>query len=189
MPRQKTLQDQEVLSIARKLFIDKGLSVSTRKIAAAAGISEAVLFQRFKSKRALIEAALTTETAGIEDLIVRAREHPDAAKALEDLAAALFSVFRRVAPATLPVLHRTADAGPRVQDLAGVFQSARRAVEQHLIAEVEANRLRVAAPAAAAALLVHALHHAALFEAVAGPSPDTSEGSARQMARCISGCS
>lgn len=113
--------------------------------------------------------------------------HLDPLRGLEDLAAALFELFRRSAPAALPLLHRSATGGARLQDPAGLFQSARRSVERHLTSEVAIGRLKIATPGSAAAMLVHALHHMALYEAVAGPSPDTSGAAARAMARSISG--
>src|SRR5262245_60647331 len=50
MGRHKTISDDEVLQVARGLFREKGHTATTREIAEAAGISEAILYQRFGSK-------------------------------------------------------------------------------------------------------------------------------------------
>ena len=58
MGRQKTISDEQVLRVARDLFRDKGHTATTREIAQAAGISEAILYQRFGSKDDLFFAAM-----------------------------------------------------------------------------------------------------------------------------------
>jgi AcrR family transcriptional regulator len=50
MPRNKTITDDEIITIARTLFLKNGINASTRDIAKAAGISEAVIYQRFGTK-------------------------------------------------------------------------------------------------------------------------------------------
>src|SRR5262245_16666657 len=58
MGRQKTISDEEVLRIARDVFLEKGHIATTREIAQAAGISEAILYQRFGSKQELFFTAM-----------------------------------------------------------------------------------------------------------------------------------
>ena len=50
MGRPKLIEDEELLSAAREVFVEKGIGASTREIAAKAGISEAVIFQRHDTK-------------------------------------------------------------------------------------------------------------------------------------------
>jgi AcrR family transcriptional regulator len=50
MPRNKTITDDEILTVARTLFLKEGVNASTRDIAKQAGISEAVIYQRFGTK-------------------------------------------------------------------------------------------------------------------------------------------
>lgn len=58
MGRHKTISDREVLDVARGAFRRKGYAVSGREISRLAGVSEAVLYQRFASKDALFFAAM-----------------------------------------------------------------------------------------------------------------------------------
>ncbi len=58
MGRHKTISDREVLEVARGAFRSQGYAVTGREIAKRAGVSEAVLYQRFESKDALFFAAL-----------------------------------------------------------------------------------------------------------------------------------
>ncbi|HMI83758.1 MAG TPA: helix-turn-helix domain-containing protein [Polyangiaceae bacterium] len=53
MGRNKTIRDDELLRVARDVFRDGGHSATPRDVASAAGISQAVLYQRFGSKEDL----------------------------------------------------------------------------------------------------------------------------------------
>lgn len=66
--RTKTIDDAELLRIARDLFREHGHTAATRDIAAAAGVSQAVLFQRFGSKEDLFLRAMAPETPDLETL-------------------------------------------------------------------------------------------------------------------------
>ena len=56
--RPKVISDEDLLAIARDCVLDEGPAVSTVRIAERAGVSQATLFKRFGSKRALMEKAL-----------------------------------------------------------------------------------------------------------------------------------
>lgn len=58
MGRKKTISDAAVLSVAREIFGARGNAASTREIARAAGVSEAVLYQRFRTKERLFLSAM-----------------------------------------------------------------------------------------------------------------------------------
>jgi AcrR family transcriptional regulator len=58
-PRQYT--DEEILRVAAEVFLEHGASAPTALIASRAGVSEGVLFKRFKTKGALFAAALMSE--------------------------------------------------------------------------------------------------------------------------------
>jgi AcrR family transcriptional regulator len=62
MPRPRQYTDEEILKAAAEVFLEQGAAATTALIAKRAGVSEGVLFQRFKTKEALFEAALMLET-------------------------------------------------------------------------------------------------------------------------------
>jgi AcrR family transcriptional regulator len=68
MGRHKTISDDDVLAVARGIFRERGHTVSTRAIAAVAGISETVLYQRFGSKNALFFAAMVPTAPDLRHL-------------------------------------------------------------------------------------------------------------------------
>jgi AcrR family transcriptional regulator len=80
MGRQKTISDDEVLRIARDVFLQQGHTATTRAVAQAAGVSEAILYQRFGTKDELFFAAMRPGGPDLEKLLGPA-EPPDDARA------------------------------------------------------------------------------------------------------------
>lgn len=69
MGRTKTIADSELLAIARQIFSEQGHAASTRDIARASGISQAVLYQRFGSKDELFFRAMIPEAPDLDSFI------------------------------------------------------------------------------------------------------------------------
>jgi AcrR family transcriptional regulator len=61
MGRPATIDDDEVLEIAREVFLAKGINASTAEVARRAGISQASIFKHFKNKHRLFLSALHQE--------------------------------------------------------------------------------------------------------------------------------
>jgi AcrR family transcriptional regulator len=103
MGRHKIIEDDEVLAAARRVFGAVGHAASTREIAAAAGISQAVLYQRFGSKDELFFRSMMPEPPDLDALL---GPYPPA-DAFEDLAAIsgrLLAYMRGFMPTMLKVL-------------------------------------------------------------------------------------
>ncbi|MBC8072489.1 MAG: TetR/AcrR family transcriptional regulator [Deltaproteobacteria bacterium] len=103
MGRSKTIEDDELLSVARELFRRDGHGASTHAIARDAGVSQAVLFQRFGSKDELFFRAMTPEAPDLDTLLgsyppAAAREH------LLGIADRLFAYMRGFVPTLLKVV-------------------------------------------------------------------------------------
>lgn len=69
MGRRKTVEDETILAAARQIFTTRGHQASTRDVSDAAGISQAVLFQRYKTKQDLFFAAMQPPHPDIEMLL------------------------------------------------------------------------------------------------------------------------
>lgn len=101
--RTKTIADEELLRIAREVFREHGHTATTRDIAEAAGVSQAVLYQRFGSKEELFLRAMTPEVADLDVLL--GPYPPRSAKAdLSRIVERLAAFFRSHLPTLLPVL-------------------------------------------------------------------------------------
>jgi AcrR family transcriptional regulator len=61
MARPTVISDDLILDIARKVFLQRGLSATTAEIAERAGVSQGILFKRFKTKNALFQAAMKVD--------------------------------------------------------------------------------------------------------------------------------
>ena len=61
MPRKIEVCNEQILAVAAEHFQREGVRASTVDIAKDAGVSEATLFKRFKTKQALFEAALDVD--------------------------------------------------------------------------------------------------------------------------------
>src|SRR5262249_60098630 len=101
---QKTITDDEVLHIARNIFRAEGHTATTREIAQAAGISEAVLYQRFGSKDELFFAAMRPRGPDLEQLLGPEDPPEDALTYLRTVVVRLGKHFAEVIPLALRVM-------------------------------------------------------------------------------------
>jgi AcrR family transcriptional regulator len=61
MARPVVIQDGLILMTAREVFLEKGSRATTTDIAVRAGISQGILFKRFKTKQALFKASMNLQ--------------------------------------------------------------------------------------------------------------------------------
>ncbi len=160
MGRKKQITDAQLLAFAQTAFIKAGFSASTREIAAAAGVSEAVLFQRYRTKAELFFAAMVPPPIQLDHLF----EQPDADPRLQlkRVFIALIDYFR----AARPILSQlSVHPDFRFDDFAAkhpessmitMFQQLMRFIVEHLDSERD--------PAGATLLLITSAHSLAYFE-------------------------
>src|SRR5262249_52785867 len=98
MGRHKTISDDEVLRVAREVFRAQGHTATTREIAETAGISEAVLYQRFGSKDDLFFAAMHPWGPDIEELLGPVDPPDDALAYLHAVIVRIGNYFVEVIP-------------------------------------------------------------------------------------------
>jgi len=58
MPRPQTIKDEVILRAAREIFLEQGIRATTAQVAKRAGIAEGSIFNRFKTKAELFQAAM-----------------------------------------------------------------------------------------------------------------------------------
>lgn len=104
MGRHKTVSDEDVLRIAREIFRHHGHTASTRQIALALGISEAVLYQRFGSKDELFFAAMHAVGPDVERLLGPAEPSGNARSYLQGVVTRLGQYFSEIIPLALHVM-------------------------------------------------------------------------------------
>ena len=101
MGRPKTISDDAILRIARDIFSRHGHTATTRQVANAAGISEAILYQRFGTKDALFFASLHPRGPDIEELLGPDDPPDDAHEYLCTVVRRLGAYFAEVIPLAL----------------------------------------------------------------------------------------
>ena len=166
MGRTKTIEDQEILNHARRIFHEGGQAASTRDVARAAGISQAVLYQRFGSKEELFFRAMAPEAPDI-DMLLGAYPPRSVLKDLQRIGTRITDHVRMIAPTLLHVLaargaheklvqlHERLTFRPLVEALTQRFAQLR---DDGLVADIE--------PGAAAQAFLAIVHVAVLGELV-----------------------
>ncbi len=104
MGRPKLIRDDELLSVAREVFVEKGITGSTREIAHRAGISEAVIYQRHPKKVDLFFAAMVPPALNVEELLAAQTNDLGALEHLEEIALGMMEYFRELVPILLPLM-------------------------------------------------------------------------------------
>jgi len=106
---------QAILEAAKGVFGSAGYhAATTRDIAAAAGVSEALLYQHFPGKRQLFEAVINAAAADLEARLVRATH---AAEPLDAAAEAYFDFVEDEAALYRVFFRQALQADPAFQDL------------------------------------------------------------------------
>jgi AcrR family transcriptional regulator len=176
--RAKTIDDEEILRHARAIFGRDGPAASTRHIAEAAGISQAVLYQRFGSKEEMFLRAVTPEPPDVEVLLgpypprdVRLDLVRIAERIAEYLHSLMPTLLHVVAHAELShakflELHRGMAFHPLVAALVARFERLR---DDGLVAPVDA--------AAAARAFLAVVHSAVFFELMMHGKPSARHAS------------
>lgn len=163
MARPVTISLERILSAAREVFLERGISARTSEIARRAGISEGTIFKRYPTKEALFAAAMGADKPGWTETLNDRVGRGDVRENLVQLCIDITWELRRTVPAALCAW------GARTVDARGDANDELKALAIYLEAEMKLGRLRAADPLPLAraffsALLGHAvleLTHAA----------------------------
>lgn len=160
MARPRTIQNTDLLSAAKEVFIEQGFSATTASIAQRAGVSEGTLFKRFATKEDLFVAAMgLSEYGEWRAILLASSGQGEVRHNLERAALGLLSetdermknvvaVFSRgIDPSHNPLLHKLGESGRA--DVA--------AFAAYLQAEMRLGRVRLLDVEVAAITLIGAL--------------------------------
>lgn len=166
MGRPKRIEDDELLKIARAVFVLDGAHGSTREIAQRAGISEAALFKRYPTKVALFLAAMMPPNVDVDALVGVAEAVSDPRQSLIVLCERMLDYFREAIPVILQLTQNPLIDLEAVRRRFGVSPEQRlaAAVPAYLTRQAERGRVACPDPGGAALLLISAVHSLVLFE-------------------------
>jgi AcrR family transcriptional regulator len=179
--RKKQLSDADLLSFARAAFIREGLSAPTRAIAKAAGVSEAVLFQRYRTKAELFFAAMVPPPVELGHLL----QESDAGfqAQLKGVFTALIGYFRAAHPILLQL---SVHPDFRFDEFASKHpESSRIAMFQQLMGFLIDRLDPDRQPSGATLLLIAAAHSIASFEAMGAYGGRFEDGLVDNIFDCI----
>jgi AcrR family transcriptional regulator len=163
MGRHKTISDDEVLRVARDVFRERGHTATTREVAEAAGISEAVLYQRFGSKDDLFFAAMHPLGPDVDRLLGPEDPPDDAHAYLHEMVVRLGEHFADIIPVALRLMtHPSFDRASLSRVQPGGPQALRDALTRRLASLARRRRLVTRSESAAARLLLSIAHDWAL---------------------------
>jgi AcrR family transcriptional regulator len=162
MTRPKTIADEEILAVARKVFRAEGHAATTREIAQKAGISEGVLYQRFGSKDDLFFASMVPSAPDVEALLGPERPSETARTFVKGVLVRMAAHFAEVIPLALRImLHPSFDRAAMGRAQAGAVRLHEGLAQRLGWFEAE-KQIRDGTGPLSAQLLVSLAHHAGL---------------------------
>ena len=186
MGRHKLLSDEDLLTLARKVFVEKGITASTRVIAQKAGLSEAAIYQRYLTKADLFFAAMVPPVLDVEALLSRP-EGGDALGQLEEIAFEMLDYFRSLIPILLPLMthpsFRFEEFADRHPD--GPLSRLRLGLQRYMEKQHALGALSAESPGAAALALFSSLYSVAFFEHLGAHHGTFDEQMVRDMVRAL----
>jgi AcrR family transcriptional regulator len=187
MGRPKRIEDDELLKIARAVFVLDGAHGSTREIAQRAGISEAALFKRYPTKVALFLAAMMPPNIDVDALIAVAETVSDPRQSLIVLCERMLDYFREAIPIILQLTQNPLIDLEAVRRRFGVSPEQRlaAAVPAFLARQAERGRIACPNPGGAALLLISSVHSLVLFEIMALHAPRDAQASVRAIVNAL----
>lgn len=185
MGRRKLVADADLLAIGRRVFIEQGAAASTREIARQAGVSEAVIYQRFGTKERFVLAAMVPPDFDVETLF-SPRSGPTLAN-LESIALGMLGYFREVVPVFVPLL---ADPSFDFEEFARLHPTAplnqlRARLDAYLHELQARGEIETRVSSAAALALFGALFSLALFERIGVHGGEFPESVVRSMVDAV----
>ncbi len=175
MARTRTVEDKDILEAARREFLARGHSTTTREIADAAGISQAVLYQRFASKDELFFAAMAPPSPDVNAIIGAGPiRQKDTEAYLIDLVDRLYHYFETVTPLFIQLgTHESFDPSKLATAHQPIVESAlMKTLGGRFEDLADRGYIRGVEPAAATQLLVSMAHGEALAAALLNSPAD-----------------
>ncbi len=172
MGRRKGISDEDVIRVARAVFRAQGHTATTRAIAEAAGISEAVLYQRFGSKDDLFFAAMRPSGPDVEALLGPRDPAGNAHRYVRATVVRIAGYFGEVIPLAVRLMtHPSFDPSALARAQPSGAAVLQEGLAQRLASLARGGQLAAHAPEVMARLLVSLAHDWALGGVLAPGHP------------------
>lgn len=161
--RPPTIESAHLLAVARDVFLEHGIRATTLEVAERAGVSEGVLFHRFKSKEGLFSAAMEFDR---EEAPRRVMQAVEAIQGLEvrEAIVQLGTTLLEVGRVALPIMMMSWSnpqpcTVPILDNKRSKFRDVLKALGGYFERQMELGKLRRMDSEVLARTLLGALHH------------------------------
>jgi AcrR family transcriptional regulator len=170
MPRNKTITDEEILAVAHTLFLKEGVNASTRDIAKQAGISEAVIYQRFGTKEDFFFSAMKLPKARLDEIFCIQIGEGNVVETLECVSLQIIDYFREVMPVFLTLIsHPSFNMQTFLKRHSVPAVQLNEKLVNYLTEEAKLGRVRNCNTTIAIDVLLSYLHNITLHETIGAP--------------------
>lgn len=175
--RPPSIDTDALLQVARQVFLEQGFRATTQEVAEKAGISEGLIFHRFKTKEGLFRAAMNLPEEVLPDLLLHAVEKLDGLE-LRDALMRLASAVLEIGKVGIPLMMMSWSNPNVCNDMPYDKNKARfREVMKRLAAyfesQMESGKLRHVDPEIIARTFLGSLHHYCMTRILAGNEAGT----------------
>ena len=170
MPRNKTITDDEIITVARTLFLKEGINASTRNIAKVAGISEAVIYQRFGTKEDFFFTAMKLPKTQLDEIFCIQAGKGKVVENLVCISLRIVNYFREAMPVFLTLISHPSFSMQTFLEKHNIpAMQISEKLTDYLVGESKLGRVRQDNLVVAVNVLLSHLHNIALYEAIGAP--------------------
>ena len=175
--RPPKIDGEHLLSVARGVFLERGIRATTLEVAESAGVSEGALFHRFKTKEGLFRAAMEFPAEDAPRQLMKAvdqLEGLELEEALPRLVSALLEIGRVAIPLMMMSWSNPSACGAHPQDAQGAsYHSFVKRVAAFFETQMKAGRLRALDAELLARVFLGSIHHYCMTRIIAGERVET----------------
>lgn len=161
--RPPSIDSERLLAVARDVFLERGIRATTLEVAERAGVSEGVLFHRFKSKEGLFSAAMDFDRDEAPRRVLKAIEELEGLEVREGMIR-LATTLVEVGRVALPIMMMSWSnpqpcAVPLFDKKRSKFGEILKTLGGYFEQQMQNGKLRQMDPEVLARALLGAVHH------------------------------
>jgi len=173
--RPRSIDSEQLLSVAREVFLERGIRATTLEVAVRAGVSEGALFHRFKNKEGLFRAAMELPAEQVPELLLEAvqRLHDlELPEALLQLASALLDIGKRAIPLMMMSWSNPSACDPAYDDNHAKYQLFLKRLAMFFETQMRDGKLRNMDAEIIARAFLGSIHHYCMTRILTAEHPD-----------------
>lgn len=173
--RPRSIDSEQLLSVARAVFLERGIRATTLEVALRAGVSEGALFHRFKNKEGLFRAAMELPAEQVPELLLEAvqRLHDlELHEALLQLAHALLDIGKVALPLMMMSWSNPTACDPTYDDNHAKFRLFLKRLAMFFETQMRDGKLRNMDAEIIARAFLGSIHHYCMTRILMGHQPD-----------------